>query len=232
RRSVPCVTLDATHLDAGFLKEHFPTIHERCLSVGIDITREPIPVVPAQHYQCGGVVTDLDGATNIPRLYAAGEVACTGVHGANRLASNSLLEAMVFGYRAAQHTVAQAADPLPANARLAELLPEPPAALEIADPPSTGALRAAVRQTMQQRVGIVRTTADLEQARCELENMLQTLAARPATTAEAWEAGNIAQVGLLIVECALRRHESRGLHFTLDYPEPVESERHDTVLSR
>ncbi|HZT41259.1 MAG TPA: L-aspartate oxidase [Chthonomonadaceae bacterium] len=231
RRSVPCVYLDATHLDSEFLKEHFPTIYERCLSVGIDITRQPIPVVPAQHYQCGGVVTDLDGATNIARLYAAGEVACTGVHGANRLASNSLLEAMVFGYRAARHTVEHAADPLPANVRPVEPKRESSAGIEIATPPTTGALYAEVRQTMQQRVGIVRTTADLEQARCALENILLTLAARPGTTADAWEAVNIAQVGLLIVECALRRHESRGLHFTLDYPEPIESERHDTIVA-
>lgn len=230
RRDVPCVYLDATHLHAEFLKEHFPTIYERCLSVSIDITQQPIPVVPAQHYQCGGVVTDLDGATNIARLHAAGEVACTGVHGANRLASNSLLEAMVFGFRAAQLTVANASDPLPANARPVEPQREPPAGIEIANPPTTNALRAEEQQTMQRRVGIVRTTADLEQARCELENILHTLDARPRTTAEAWEACNIAQVGLLIVECALRRHESRGLHFTLDYPEPIESERHDTVL--
>jgi L-aspartate oxidase len=231
RRNVPCVYLDATHLNPEFLKAHFPTIYERCLSVGIDITREPIPVVPAQHYQCGGVVTDLDGATNIARLYAAGEVACTGVHGANRLASNSLLEAMVFGYRAARHTVEAVAAPLPAHTRSVAPKHERPSDLEIDTPATTGALRAEVQQTMQHRVGIVRTTADLEQARCELENILQALDARSGTTVEAWEAGNIAQVGLLIVECALRRHESRGLHFTLDYPEPVESERHDTVLS-
>jgi L-aspartate oxidase len=235
RRDAPCVYLDATHLDPDFLRSHFPTIYERCLSVGIDITREPIPITPAQHYQCGGVRTDLDGATNIARLYAAGEVACTGVHGANRLASNSLLEAMVFGYRAAQHTLQHAMTPPPANA--SPLLP-PPDAFPATDTAWTQALnehardlRAIVQRLMQRNVGIVRTVADLEKAGWEVTEAAKRMHEEAGITVETCEARNIAMVGWLIVQSALRRHESRGLHYILDYPEPVESERHDTVLT-
>ncbi len=226
RRDVSCVYLDATHLDPDFLKSHFPTIYERCLSVGIDITKQPIPIVPAQHYQCGGVITDLDGATNIGRLYAAGEVACTGVHGANRLASNSLLEAMVFGYRAACHTLTHATAPLPAEPSSDVSPPESDTAS--ADQPA--ALREKVQRTMQRYVGIVRTTAELEEADRELMAVLERMDAVPGRSVQAWETRNIALTGWLIVRSALQRHESRGLHYTLDYPEPIESERHDTVL--
>lgn len=222
RREVPCVYLDVTGLDPGLLKSHFPTIYERCLSVGIDITREPIPIVPAQHYQCGGVVTDLDGATALPRLYAAGEVACTGVHGANRLASNSLLEAMVFGYRAARHTQEHALTH--PNAEIPECSPPAPARSLPAS------LKAQTQTLMQQNVGIVRTTAELAQTKAQLQESLQNIEGMALTSVEDWETRNILYVGLLIVESALRRHESRGLHYTLDYPQPVESERHDTIL--
>jgi L-aspartate oxidase len=228
RRDVPCVYLDATGIDRERLLSHFPTIYERCLSVGIDITKEPIPIVPAQHYQCGGVITDLDGATNVTRLYAAGEVACTGVHGANRLASNSLLEAMVYGRRAAEHTVrhvGQMTDrdrwrcPQPGCAASATLT-----AAEIDE------LREQVQKQMQRYVGIVRTTEDLELVRRALIEALARLTAPLPARVAAWETLNIAQVGLLIVESALQRHESRGLHYILDYPQARESERHDTVL--
>ncbi|HZO90591.1 MAG TPA: L-aspartate oxidase [Chthonomonadaceae bacterium] len=228
RRNAPCVYLDVTHLDPELLKSHFPTVYERCLSVGIDITRQPIPVTPAQHYQCGGIVTDLDGATNIARLYAAGEVACTGVHGANRLASNSLLEALVFGYRAAKHTIAHASAALPADGRAVSL--PFPSETPAPDREEIGRLRTTVQETMQRYVGIVRTTAELQRAQETVGSALRQLEGALGTSVEAWEARNIAQVGLLIIRCALHRHESRGLHFTLDYPEPVESERHDTVL--
>lgn len=209
------------------MKSHFPTVYERCLSVGIDITREPIPIVPAQHYQCGGVVTDLNGATNIARLYAAGEVACTGVHGANRLASNSLLEAMVYGRRAAEHSLSNFA-----------LLPEtqiPPTRLPQSEDASLGstrveALRTHIQQQMQEYVGIVRTTAELECTRERIADALSQLERANPAHVGTWEARNIAQVGLLIVEFALRRHESRGLHYILDYPETDEAQRQDTVL--
>jgi L-aspartate oxidase len=228
RRDVPCVYLNATGIDHDLLRSHFPTIYERCLSVGIDITKEPIPIVPAQHYQCGGVVTDLDGATNIACLYAAGEVAGTGVHGANRLASNSLLEAMVYGRRAAEHTIRHFESASPCGADV-----EFPMASQVSSVLSAteiDALRTQVQKQMQRYVGIVRTTADLKLIHGLLTEALMRLSDSIPAQVSAWEARNITQVGLLIVESALRRHESRGLHYTLDYPEPSEAERHDTVL--
>jgi L-aspartate oxidase len=239
RRNVPCVYLNVTHINEAFLRSHFPTVYERCLSVGIDITKEPIPIVPAQHYQCGGVVTDLDGATNIPRLYAAGEVACTGVHGANRLASNSLLEAMVFGYRAAQHTLGEEEKKRRKEEKKTEetvevdLIQNPKFKIQNLNAPSIAEVahvRDRVVKAMQQDVGIMRSTAELTLAQNTLRDCLQILSAAPPADVETWEAWNIAQVGALIVGSALRRHESRGLHYTLDYPETLESERHDTVL--
>jgi L-aspartate oxidase len=240
RRGVPCVYLDVTHLPAQKLKAHFPTIYERCLNVGMDITRTPIPIVPAQHYQCGGIVTDLEGATELPRLYAAGEVACTGVHGANRLASNSLLEAMVFAYRAAQHTLALASIPLPAESQetafRAKMERDPEllgARLETGLPEDLNRperMRAFVQQTLQQNAGIVRTTEELENARAVLQ-VCQNIPLDAEETDPAYqETRNITLLGLLIVESALRRRESRGLHYTLDFPHPIESERHDTLL--
>ncbi len=229
QRRVSHVTLDVTHLDPDFLKSHFPTIFERCLSVGIDITREPIPIVPAQHYQCGGVVTDLNGATNISGLYAAGEVACTGVHGANRLASNSLLEAMVFGQRAADHSLGGDTK-RPTITRERE-----PSGVRNAtvqrSPHDIAVMRRRVQEVMSRYVGIVRSTVELQKAKAEIAGLLVELDSAAACGFEVWEARNAAQVGLLIIESALRRHESRGLHFTTDYPTLVESERHDTIMT-
>jgi len=220
----PHVYLDITHLDAEFIKRRFPTIYQTCLQYGIDITREPIPVVPAAHYTCGGVWTDLDGRTTIPRLYACGEVAYTGVHGANRLASNSLLEALVFAERAALH----------ATTRLEEPPPQPkPSCITIALPPVTPAPQVAdhaynwdasrlqIRKVMQKKVGIVRTTQRLQEARCELESLTaQVEAAYRALppTVESCEVRNLAACALLITHSALARKESRGLHYVLDYP--------------
>ena len=225
RRDVPCVYLDVTQIDKHTIQSHFPTVYERCLSVGIDITEVPIPIVPAQHYQCGGVVTDLHGRTDIAGLYAAGEVACTGVHGANRLASNSLLEAMVWGKRAAFVAKEEAAD----------FRVEPESAEYIGEQKKLNTtvlaeLRAEVQSMMQWNVGIVRTTAELQTVRLYLETVLVRLTELRSETVEWHETRNIAQVGLLIVRSALERKESRGLHFIEDYPELRESERHDTVL--
>lgn len=229
RREVPCVYLDVTHLDSDLLRSHFPTIYERCLSVGIDITREPIPIVPAQHYQCGGVVTDLNGATALPRLYAAGEVASTGVHGANRLASNSLLEAMVFGYRAAKHTRQHILGFPSCPVEAQPLLPS--AQLSYVREENLDALRETVQRAMQRYVGIVRNSLELEKARCIVEEVMTRLLGCPMDTVEAWETRNITLVARTIIESALKRRESRGLHYTTDYPDTLESERFDTVLT-
>jgi L-aspartate oxidase len=178
------------------LKTHFPTVYERCLSVGIDITRQPIPIVPAQHYQCGGVVTDLEGKTDIARLYAAGEVACTGVHGANRLASNSLLEAMVYGYRAALHS--RELPPPPAKNETSS--PSPPASMQVSEeckepyPEGQSAtIKQQARKTMQRLVGIVRTTEELLRAEQELLAYRACLAQSSPVTVEDWETNNIVQ---------------------------------------
>ena len=227
RRNVPNVFLDATHIPAEKIRQHFPTVYEKCLSVGIDITREPIPIVPAQHYECGGVTTDLQGATDIARLYAAGEVACTGVHGANRLASNSLLEAMVFGYHAARHALACAEGYYAAEQ--SKQVTNAPAAL--GERVFSVDLLTETRRLMQNRVGIVRTTAELESTLRELRKIRAVLESGTPRAVEDWELKNVAQVALLIVESALKRHESRGLHYILDYPERIESERHDTILT-
>ncbi len=243
RRNVPCVYLDATHIDRDLIMSHFPTVYERCLSVGIDITKVPIPIVPAQHYQCGGVVTDLEGRTDIVNLYAAGEVACTGVHGANRLASNSLLEAMVWGKRAALSAIEETAD-FPIKADSTEYSSEPTVS-KMSELPELAVareklleysrsrvqtLRTEIQKTMQHNVGIVRTVRELEITFLALCNFLIELNEIRHESIEWYETRNIVQVGLKIVACALRRKESRGLHYILDYPELRESERHDTLL--
>lgn len=226
RRNVPCVYLDARHIKHTVLMSHFPTVFERCLSVGIDITTDLIPIVPAQHYQCGGVTTDLQGRTDIPHLYAAGEVTCTGVHGANRLASNSLLEAMVWGKRAALVAKEETQD-----FRLGD------APIELENEKQNGGTlelakwRESAQRQMQNYVGIVRTTAELTRTQEHLQSVMGMLEMSPADTVEWHETRNIVQVGWLIVRSALMRHESRGLHYILDYPEPREEERHDTLLN-
>ncbi len=224
RRGVECVYLDATGLDSEMLASHFPTVMERCRSVDIDITRDYIPIVPAQHYQCGGVVTDLNGSTSIARLYAAGEVACTGVHGANRLASNSLLEAMVFGKRAAIHAL-KCADTEPSITGLREFERD-------ANPTTTVESQAIwneVRDIMQRSAGIVRSTDSMLAATESVNSNLSKLNVHGGTI-ETYEARNAIQTAQLILKSAIMRHESRGLHFTVDYPESVESELHDTII--
>jgi L-aspartate oxidase len=230
RRGEPCVYLDVTHLNADHTRARFPTIFERCLQLGIDITKQPIPVVPAAHYQCGGVLTDLDGKTSVPSLFAAGEVACTGVHGANRLASNSLLEAMVFGHRAAQKALQSAPNGVGAV--------RPTEHSHTGSEPESSpiaATTARLKDVMNDLVGIVRTTAGLEKASAEVTDVngqLARLSGGSRPTPDLSEAMNLAQTAALIVESALRRKESRGLHFTTDYPDTSEAERHDTILSR
>ncbi len=225
-----CVYLDVTHLPADEIKAHFPTIYARCLSFGIDITAEWIPVVPAAHYSCGGVVTDLMGRTSLDSLYACGEVACTGVHGANRLASNSLLEALVFGKRAAKDALARTQKPP------CVLVPAFPGAARRVGPinhAQIAALRHRLQTVMQKYVGIVRTDARLQKAWDAVQALRAE--ARPLfdeclPSDEGLELRNLLEVASLIIRCARQRKESRGLHFNLDHPQALDSERHDTLL--
>lgn len=210
------VWLDATHLGAEFLKEHFPTIHARCLRLGIDITRQPIPVVPAAHYACGGVVTDLDGRTDLPGLYAVGETSYTGLHGANRLASNSLLECVVLGRTVAAHIGAQDHEPLPVLPAWDE------SQVEDADEQVVIAHNwDELRLLMWNYVGIVRTTRRLERALHRirlLRSEIDDYYANFRVTRDLLELRNLVDCAELIVRSALLRHESRGLHYSRDYP--------------
>ncbi len=215
-----CVYLDISHQPREFVLEHFPNIHARCLELGIDITRQPIPVVPAAHYTCGGVHTDLLGRTDLPGLHAIGETAYTGLHGANRLASNSLVECMVFALAAAQDI---AATPLPA----------PPAVPAWDDSRVTDADEQVVishnwdelRRFMWDYVGIVRTNKRLERAAHRIELLQQEIQEFYGSfhvTRDLLELRNLVQVADLIVRSAQARHESRGLHFSRDYPFTLE----------
>jgi L-aspartate oxidase len=212
-----CVYLDISHQPLAFLQEHFPNIYARCLELGIDISKQPIPVVPAAHYTCGGVVADLAGRTDIAGLYAIGETACSGLHGANRLASNSLVECMVFAQATAQaieHTAATPAPTLPAwdDSRVSDA----DEAVVISHNWDE------LRRFMWDYVGIVRTNKRLERAahRIELlQDEIQEYYAHFHVTRDLLELRNLVQVADLIVRSAQARHESRGLHFSRDYPE-------------
>ncbi len=210
------VHLDATHLGEVFIKEHFPMIYSRCLSLGIDITKEPIPVVPAAHYTCGGVVTDLKGRTDLTGLYAVGEATYTGLHGANRLASNSLLECVVIGKAAAQDIANQANIDLPAIKLWDE------SKVEDADEQVVIAHNwDELRSLMWNYVGIVRTIRRLERALHRIELLrteVQDYYANFRVTRDLIELRNLLECAELIVRSALMRKESRGLHYSRDYP--------------
>ncbi len=224
-----CAYLDMTSKSEEFLKTRFPNIYEYCLNLGIDMAREPIPVVPAAHYQCGGVRTDTSGVTSLGGLYAIGEVACTGLHGANRLASNSLLEAVVASHRSALHCT-KYCEGITAE----DLLPEWQTG-EANDPDEMVVVFhnwREIRQTMWDYVGIVRSTKRLQRAASRLallHNEVDDYYWNFKVTADLLELRNLALVSSLIVECAMRRNESRGLHYTLDHLEKS-SEVKDTVL--
>ena len=229
RLGLDYVHLDISHRDAGFVQEHFPTIHEKLLGLGIDITRDPIPVVPAQHYTCGGVMVDLHGRTDAPGLYAAGEVTQSGLHGANRLASNSLLECLVFGEAAANHIAANFTD-----------LPDVPEIRAWDESRVTDSDEEVViaqtwgeiRRFMWNYVGIVRTTKRLERAKHRIDMLRQEVKdyyAHFRVTPDLIELRNLVEVADLIVRSALSRKESRGLHYTLDYPDLLPEPR-DTIL--
>ncbi|KWT83831.1 MULTISPECIES: L-aspartate oxidase [unclassified Variovorax] len=216
KHGLDCVHLDISHQSPGFLREHFPNILARCAELGIDITREPIPVVPAAHYTCGGVLTDLAGRTDVPGLHVIGETACTGLHGANRLASNSLLECMVFA-RAAAQAIAEA----PARAGVA--LPAWDDS-RVTDADETVVISHnwdELRRFMWDYVGIVRTNKRLERAAHRialLDREIQEFYAHFHVTRDLLELRNLVQVAALIVRSAQARRESRGLHFSRDYP--------------
>jgi L-aspartate oxidase len=209
------VYLDITHLDAGFVKKRFPTIYATCLRYDIDITEEWIPVSPSAHYFMGGVKTDTEGASNLPGLFAAGEVACSGVHGANRLASNSLLEGLVFGVRAAR-----AAGSFAARQPASTMAPSvqdfdsgPTAQLDDAEK-----LRNSLRRLMWGKVGLVRTRESLVGAIAQLNRWERTVSQAFATRREL-EVKNMIQVARCIAEAALWRENSVGAHYRADYPE-------------
>ena len=227
------VLLDITHRDPAYLRERFPNIYRRCLEFGIDLTREAIPVVPAAHYCCGGVATDLSGESDVANLFAAGEVACTGLHGANRLASNSLLEALVFADAAAHAT----------RARLRE---QPP---DERDAPGWESGDAAesdeavvitqnwdeIRRFMWNYVGIVRSDRRLARAQRRIDLLQGEISDyywNSRVTPDLVELRNLATVAQLVIQCALQRKESRGLHYNVDYPDHDERFLADTLVRR
>lgn len=229
RLGCDCVYLDISHKDPAFIKAHFPTIYQRCLELGIDITQAPIPIVPAAHYTCGGIVTDTNGATDIAGLYAVGECSFTGLHGANRMASNSLLECMVFARSAARHIEQQ-----------------PAYSAETLDIPLWDESQVTnsdedvvishnwdeLRRFMWDYVGIVRTDKRLQRAKRRAQLLHQEVSeyySNYVITRDLLELRNLITIAELIIESALRRKESRGLHYNLDYPD-AQPEATDTIL--
>lgn len=231
RDGSPHVLLDATQVALGHLPERFPHIYETCRKAGFDLTKEPIPVVPAAHYLCGGVATDLFGRTSLPGLYAVGEVACTGLHGANRLASNSLLEAVVLAHDGANAVFEEIARrPQAAPPQLSEWIDG-----SAGDPDERVVLIHnwdELRRTMWDYVGIVRSTKRLQRAQTRISMLADEVREyywNFRVEPRLLELRNLIQVAQLIIECALKRHESRGLHYTLDYPAKLLLAQHSSV---
>lgn len=239
RTGAECVYLDMTKLDAEFLKHRFPHIYSTCMQYGIDMTTQPIPVVPAAHYLCGGVLTDVNGRTDIPGLWAIGETACTGLHGANRLASNSLLECLTTAHNAAEE--------IKAHWSLFQISDKEPKAWEHPTESNDDEMIVIthmweeIRRLMWNYVGIVRSNKRLERARHRLQVILSEVKeyySNMQIHSDILELRNIATVADLSVECALRRKESRGIHYSLDYPwakqdeTPGAEQPEDTIVVR
>jgi L-aspartate oxidase len=216
-----------THLDPAFVRARFPNIHERCLALGVDMTKAPIPVVPAAHYMCGGVKTDTFARTTVKHLYAIGETACTGLHGANRLASNSLLEGMVFAARAAEDV--RALEPQ----RPGKVVPWTSGRATDSNDAIVVALNwDEIRRFMWSYLGIVRSDKRIDRARHRIELLRQEIKEYYwdfKINSDIIELRNLALVAHLIVESARRRKESRGIHYTLDYPDKL-AEARDTDI--
>ena len=232
RLGIDCVYLDISHKNPEFIKSHFPTIYQRLLSLGIDMTKEPIPVVPAAHYTCGGVVVNEHSATDIPNLFAIGEVAFTGLHGANRMASNSLLECLVFARAAANKILSQKALSKADEVTIPEW--DESRVSNSDEEVVVSHNWHELRHLMWNYVGIVRTTKRLERAQRRIQLLKQEVKeyyANFKVTSNLLELRNLLTVAELIIECAMRRKESRGLHYTLDYPQTDEQTK-DTVVSK
>lgn len=232
RLGLDCVYLDISHRDTDFIHRHFPTIQSRCLELGIDITREAIPVVPAAHYTCGGILVDEHGLTDISGLYAIGECSFTGLHGANRMASNSLLECLVYGQSAAEHI---SANPAPTAGATVGTIPAWDES-QVTDSDEDVVISHnwdELRRFMWDYVGIVRTDKRLQRALHRIELLQDEIAeyySNYKVGSDLLELRNLAEVAQLMIHCAIRRRESRGLHYTLDYPDLL-PEAVDTVLT-
>ncbi|MBN8549482.1 MAG: L-aspartate oxidase [Deltaproteobacteria bacterium] len=224
------VLLDITHRDPEFVKSHFPMIYQRCMSFGFDITKAPIPVVPAAHYCCGGVVSDEHGLTDIDHLYVAGECAHTGLHGANRLASNSLLEGLVFGHRAAEHSIQSLKD---ATVECRVPAWDPGSATDSDENVVITQNWDEIRRFMWNYVGIVRSSKRLERAlhrQMMIEKEINDYYWNFTITPDLLELRNLNLVAGLVVRCAMARKESRGLHYTIDFPRTSDEFLADTIL--
>lgn len=229
KRGLDCVFLDISHKDAAFIQTHFPNIYARCLELGIDITKDPIPVVPAAHYTCGGIVSDLQGKTDVAGLYVAGEASCTGLHGANRLASNSLLECLVFSQAAVNDMLSKAAVDIPDLPQWDES--------RVTDADEEVVISHnwdELRRFMWDYVGIVRTNKRLKRAKHRISLLMREIEefyTNFRVSHDLIELRNLVVTADLIVRCAMIRKESRGLHYSRDYPETL-SKPVNTVLQK